>query len=386
MLKMLNSFMLIITFNTLAIEQDSQYVFQIGKSQNFVVDSNGLLSCGNNYGECVNSNFVNFLNENDNIYSNWLCENETNQLECSKEKNNGINGVCGLTNNSIVSEQPENNLCNSGDLNNFQDSINTYNWNCNGLLGDNQTKNGTNSNCYAFKEAMCDINYGSCIVGNPLYTSEIGADTVLWNCNNSNVSIKNCSKEAEIGQNGTCGTSNNQSFNIAPTSNLCATGTVSNFKINSLNYEWKCEGELGTQTKKDGNEQDCSAIKNYIITFNRYYPQIGTLYDHYTFTNEHINNKLINRNTTYQNRDGYMSVSIDNNDIVTLEMLKDGGFVLDGQDYDGYHIIGFNNIQSIEILEQSIPTRQIYVSNSEIFVNMYGLALTGQKIKIKLIY
>lgn len=384
MLKLLNTILLILSFNLVAFE--SEYIFQIKKLENLIIDSNGLLSCGNSYGECINSDFISFSNESDNIYSYWICQSESNQIECSKEKNNGINGVCGLINNSIVSGQPENNLCSSGNLNNFQDSINTYNWNCNGLSGDNETKNGTNSNCYVFKESQCDINYGSCITGIPNYTSEIGSNVVLWTCNNSNVSIKSCEKEAELGINGSCGLSNNQEFNIVPINNLCTRGNVDNVKINSLNYQWTCKGDLATQTKLKGSDENCSAIKNYIITFNRYYPNIGTIYNHFTFTNEHINNKLINRNTAYPNRDGYMSLSIDNNDILTLEILRDGGFIIEGEDYDGYHIIGLSNLKSIDILEQSIPTRSIEVNNSELFINMKGLALTGQKIKIKLIY
>lgn len=384
MLKLLNTILLILSFNLVAFE--SEYIFQIKKIENLIIDSNGLLSCGNSYGECINSDFINFSNESDNIYSYWICQSESSQIECSKEKRTGINGGCGSINNSIVNNQPEVNFCNQGSLNNFQNNTNTYNWNCNGLLGDNETKNGTNSNCYAFKEAMCDIDYGSCIIGIPNYTSEIGETSVTWNCNNTNISIKSCEKEAELGVDGSCGLSNNQEFNIIPTSNLCATGNAGDVQINSLNYQWTCKGDLATQTKLKGLDQDCSATKNYIITFNRYYPNIGTIYNHFTFTNEHINNKLIDRNTSYPNRDGYMSLSIDNNDILTLEILRDGGFIIDGEDYDGYHIIGLSNLKSIEILEQNIPTRQIYVSNSEIFINMKGLAITGQKIKFKLIY
>lgn len=139
------------------------------------------------------------------------------------------NGMCGSDNNQITNtgNQPSN-LCNSGNVINFTNNTSTFNWTCEGIKNDSTKFVGTDVNCLTYKEAICDLNYGNCVLGNSNYTSTIGATTVTWNCTNE-ISTKTCSKPATIGISGACGSSNGAVTTIEPISNLCNSGVASVF-------------------------------------------------------------------------------------------------------------------------------------------------------------
>ncbi len=102
--------------------------------------------------------------------------------------------------------------------------------------------------------------FGACIEGQSQYTSVIGADIVTWNCTVNTLSVS-CSKEADLGIEGVCGSSNNATLSTIPTTNLCDTGTASFITETSTNYNWICSGIEGTQTVANGIETSCSALK-----------------------------------------------------------------------------------------------------------------------------
>lgn len=109
----------------------------------------------------------------------------------------------------------------------------------------------------------CGANFGECVDGNSTgYTSNIGANTVSWNCNNI-VGTTPCSIPATLGGEGECGASHLELFQSTPTENLCNTnfGTSSVTLFSGQTYLWTCTGETGTQTKSTGNTTECQAFK-----------------------------------------------------------------------------------------------------------------------------
>lgn len=118
-----------------------------------------------------------------------------------------------------------------------------------------------NTNPEPIVNPVCNNNeFGQCTEGQSQYTSIIGADIVTWNCINNSLSI-NCSKPAEVGIDGVCGSSNNITFSSIPTQNLCDTGAASFVTETNTHYNWSCSGNEGTQTIASGNQIDCIALK-----------------------------------------------------------------------------------------------------------------------------
>ncbi len=133
--------------------------------------------------------------------------------------------------------------------------------------------------------------FGQCAEGQSQYTSAIGADIVTWNCTTNNLSVS-CSKNAEAGINGVCGSSNNTTLSSIPTQNLCDIGDASFVTETSTNYNWSCSGNEGNQTTSNGNTIDCSALKPisalntpYVVTQSAN-AQYGTAGSYSKFTSE----------------------------------------------------------------------------------------------------
>lgn len=102
--------------------------------------------------------------------------------------------------------------------------------------------------------------FGQCTEGQSQYTSAIGENVVTWNCTSNNLMVS-CSKTAELGTDGVCGSSNNTTLSSIPTENLCNTGNASFVTETSTNYNWSCSGSEGSQTIASGNTVNCSALK-----------------------------------------------------------------------------------------------------------------------------
>ncbi len=190
-----------------------------------------------------------------------------------------INGICGSDNGAtIATGNVPTNVCNSGELLNLSNNLNQFNWTCEGIKNDLTRFNGSDSNCFAYKEAECDTNYGTCTVGTSDYTSSIGSSIVTWNCNNIN-SNKSCSKAALAAINGVCGSSHNQLTNIQPTENLCTTGTASSVTTNNGEYLWNCQGSLGSQTQISGTSSSCKTQTKPVLTASHWYSGNGGNYN-----------------------------------------------------------------------------------------------------------
>lgn len=186
-----------------------------------------------------------------------------------------INGICGTDNNliTITGNQPSN-LCNSGSVINFSNNPLTFNWTCEGIKNDSTKLSGTDVSCLTYKEAICENNYGNCLLGDSNFTSGIGETIVTWNCTNE-LSIKNCSKPAELGISGVCGSSNGMISLIEPTNNLCSSGISSEIDFLNGEFLWTCQGEIGTQIKSQGQTVNCKTQKTPILSVNSIYTGTG---------------------------------------------------------------------------------------------------------------
>jgi len=114
-----------------------------------------------------------------------------------------INGACGSSSGQSYSSAPTTNLCSAGSLT-WTDGVGSdgdWNWTCSGSNG------GTNASCSA------------------------------------NITVIN----------GTCGSSNGQTFTSAPTTNLCSAGATS-VVSGSGPWSWTCSGSGG------GSTASCSAV------------------------------------------------------------------------------------------------------------------------------
>ena len=222
-----------------------------------------------------------------------------------------VNAQCGSANGQSFNSAPTTNLCAQGTATPLL-GTGPWTWTCNGLNG------GANVNCSAEKTSTstaCTWTCGdwsacvngtqtrtctsspsgctgdnlyptsqSCTVNVPInaqcgsangqyFSSQPTSDILcsggipssisgngpwIWFCTGINsVTISRCYAYKNISINAQCGSANGQSFNSAPTTNLCAQGTESQI-INNSEYNlwlWICNGS------NDGGRVGCYAYK-----------------------------------------------------------------------------------------------------------------------------
>lgn len=76
---------------------------------------------------------------------------------------------------------------------------------------------------------------------------------------NGSFTNQNCSV-ASCAVNGACGSANGQTFQTAPTTNLCNSGTASSVSSGAASFTWTCSGQGG------GSNASCSALKKNFET------------------------------------------------------------------------------------------------------------------------
>ena len=90
-----------------------------------------------------------------------------------------------------------------------------------------------------------------------------GACTGTGNCQVTMDAAKSVTAAFDLAPvNGACGTASGQSFAAAPTTNLCASGTVSALPTGSGPWSWSCNGSNG------GTSENCSAVTKALINVN----------------------------------------------------------------------------------------------------------------------
>jgi hypothetical protein len=197
----------------------------------------------------------------------WSCigQNGGTTANCAAYKTaDPINGQCGSSNGGTFSSEPTTNLCNSGTASSLSGSGPWY-WSCSGSNG------GSTANCAAYKTVTPTPINGECgssnggtfnsapttnLCNSGTYSGISGSGPWYWSCSGSNGGLTaNCSASKALDvTNGTCGSSNNGTFSSAPTTNLCATG-YSGVVGGYGPWYWTCYGQNG------GTNQSCSASK-----------------------------------------------------------------------------------------------------------------------------
>jgi len=154
-----------------------------------------------------------------------------------------INGTCGSSNNGNFSTAPSTNLCSAGTASAVS-GAGPWTWTCAGSGG------GTTANCSANKivNGVCGSSHGGafstapstnlCSAGTASAVS--GAGPWTWTCIGAYTgTTANCT--AYVAADGACGSSNNGTFQTAPSTNLCSAGTASAVS-GAGPWTWTCTG------------------------------------------------------------------------------------------------------------------------------------------------
>ncbi|MFA5296278.1 MAG: DUF2341 domain-containing protein [Methanoregulaceae archaeon] len=154
-----------------------------------------------------------------------------------------VNGTCGSSNNGNFSTVPSSNLCSAGTASAVS-GTGPWTWTCTGSGG------GTTANCSANKivNGVCGSSHGGafstapssnlCSAGTASAVSGTGPWT--WTCTGAYTgTTANCS--AYVIADGACGSSNNGTFQVAPSTNLCSAGIASAVS-GAGPWTWTCAG------------------------------------------------------------------------------------------------------------------------------------------------
>ena len=163
-----------------------------------------------------------------------------------------VNAQCGSANGQSFNSAPTTNLCAQGTATPLL-GTGPWTWTCNGLNG------GANVNCSAEKTSTSTActwtcgDWSACVNGTQTRTCTSSPS----GCTGDNLYPTSQSCTVNVPVNAQCGSANGQSFNSAPTTNLCAQGTESQI-INNSEYNlwlWICNGS------NDGGRVGCYAYK-----------------------------------------------------------------------------------------------------------------------------
>ncbi|MCK9578304.1 PKD domain-containing protein [bacterium] len=196
----------------------------------------------------------------------WVCygQNGGGNDSCSAIKQaTPINGQCGSSNGGSFSSTPTYGLCSSGTVSGLMFTENGWSWICKGSNG------GINDSCSATKvvaiNGQCGSSNGGSFSNTPtvglcesgIASAISGSGPWTWSCKGSNGGTTSyCSATKIAAVDGKCGCAHGQTFNIAPLTCLCTTGTPS-LVIEGANnaWTWTCKGETS------GKDECCTAYK-----------------------------------------------------------------------------------------------------------------------------
>ncbi|MFA6348504.1 MAG: PKD domain-containing protein, partial [Candidatus Paceibacterota bacterium] len=199
----------------------------------------------------------------------WKCTGTSGGIiaYCSASKTITVDGKCGAANEGSYTTVPIVGLCSQGTATTpIFNGTNRWAWNCTGI------NNGTTETCYANKITLINGECGSsnggsfssaptsglCDSGTP--SSVAGSGPWTWKCNGisgGTTAYCNATKVAIV--NGKCGCSHGQTFNVAPISCLCTTGTPTLVTASANNtWIWTCKGDTA------GTDECCTAYKRVV--------------------------------------------------------------------------------------------------------------------------
>jgi|GEM_PF-1711213 len=205
-------------------------------------------------------------NDNDGVID--LADTDcTNASDDTESGTSPTNGQCGSANGTTATSVPgSSSLCSNGAVQNQNTAGSNYTWNCQGQNG------GTNASCSLTLNIVTPVN-GQCGTSNGgTYQSAPstnlcnagGASSVSgsgpwnWTCNGTGGGTNSsCSASKVIVVpvvNGQCGSSDGQTVDNAPTTNLCTAGSPTSVS-GSGPWNWSCTGASG------GTTSACTAQK-----------------------------------------------------------------------------------------------------------------------------
>jgi M6 family metalloprotease-like protein/uncharacterized repeat protein (TIGR02543 family) len=195
-----------------------------------------------------------------------------------------VNGVCGSSSGGVFTAPPTAGLCASGSASLLNGS-GPWNWSCSGEYGGSAAACSASLQTYA---VTFQSGGNGTLTGSTSQTVNHGASTaavtavpaasyhfVGWTGTNgfatttaNPLTMANVTTNMTITAtfahdpvNGACGSSSGGIFTVAPTANLCSSGSVSGVS-GSGPWSWSCSGEYG------GSAASCAAaIQTYTITF-----------------------------------------------------------------------------------------------------------------------
>lgn len=169
----------------------------------------------------------------------WTCANGSGAASCAASKP----AVCGAT--GPFSVAPTTGLCTLGSASSVTGS-GPWNWNCtNGSSTVACTAGLTAPSCGASSGTTSAVapSSGLCAPGSSASSVTGGGSTWDWTCNNATGSAT-CAAFVPAA----CGTSHGDTFALAPTSNLCATGTASAVMTSGGSWTWACANGASSAT------------------------------------------------------------------------------------------------------------------------------------------
>ncbi len=177
---------------------------------------------------------------------NWTCNGENGgaMADCMAPKK--LDGTCGPAHQAGSADAPVAGLCISGTPSAVS-GTGPWQWSCQGDGG------GITTTCISqpLVHAACGAAHGISVNAPPadnlcssgVATTVIGSGPFMWSCQGTNGgSAVNCMAPLQV--NGVCGGADGVPVNIAPTGNLCRTGTASAVSGNGP-YVWTCSGASG---------------------------------------------------------------------------------------------------------------------------------------------
>jgi len=201
-------------------------------------------------------------------------------FEIEKSAPPAINGSCGSSESQASITAPSSNLCSTGNATTVTSGSGSFTWSCNGING------GTPTSCSAPRQYTLTFDANGGTLPIPLtkvvtYNNDIGTlstttrdgyvfkwwfDQKTWGTqitqNTKILSDTTIYAQWDLSINGVCGTASSEATLIAPTTQLCASGTPSSVTSWTGSFTWTCTGQSG------GLNAACSTLRQYLVTYD----------------------------------------------------------------------------------------------------------------------
>ncbi len=284
---------------------------------------------------------------------NWTCtRNGVSSPTCTAQS--AFNGKCDPAAATTVSMKPANGACAKGTVTGFYNpSTNVWKWTCQGS-GAGHTDDTCTAD-YVSVTGQCGSDDGATLnnllnndsnlcaaggvsnfqVNNP--PTQEGAWT--WSCNGTDA-FCGAQSNSTSPVDGQCGSSNDQSFNAQPGTNLCNGTSYNNDISGSGPWTWSCAGQNGGNPVSCVAQLDpgpiCVPVSGAAINLGDSY-RVGPVDDYYTISTPTLNvcNTLSANGTAFTSGHAFV-VTTDNKSSSWGGVLRSWNFVQGVQSHQTY--------------------------------------------------